>query len=92
MDGVATETAHLTFRVSRPKKVVVMTVKLVAGEAALIRFFRWSDRELEEFRLVATGLHVGFSRSVAIFARSGTGSIFFPLQFHFPVWVCMEFL
>lgn len=90
MDGVATETAHLAYRVSGPKKIVVITVKLVAGEAALVRFFRWSDRELEEFRLVAPRLHVGFSRSVAIFARGGTGGIFFPLQFHFPVWVCME--
>jgi hypothetical protein len=67
-----------------------MTVKLVAGEAALIRFFRWSDRELEEFRLVATGLHMGLPGAVAVFAGSGTGSIFLPLQFHFPMWVCME--
>jgi hypothetical protein len=57
------------------KEVIVFSVDLMTTQAVLVRFFRWSDRELKEFGLVAAGFHVGFTGAVAIFACSGASDV-----------------
>lgn len=90
MHGVAAEAANFAFRVSGAKEVVVIAVKLVATQAALICFFRRGDGEAEDLGLISAGVYVGLAWAMAAFAGGWLRSFVLTFYFEFPVGVGME--